>query len=98
MKQPSECTSIEEVRQAIDSIDREIVTLMGKRALYVEEVVKYKKADRESIIAQKRKDEVIQARREWAKEHNLDPDVIETIYRTLVDYFINKELKIMNLE
>lgn len=98
MKQPEECTNIDDVRHAIDTIDRQILTLLGKRSLYVNEVVKYKKPDKESIIAQKRRDEVIRLRREWAKEHGLDPDVIESIYTKLIDYFISTELKILNLE
>jgi isochorismate pyruvate lyase len=31
-------------------------------------------------------------RRDWAAAAGLDPDVIEQIYRTLVDYFIAREL------
>ena len=98
MKQPEECTNIEEVRHGIDTIDRQIVSLLGKRALFVNEVVKYKKPDRESIIAAKRKEDVIKMRREWAVEHGLDPDVIESIYRKLIDYFISTELKMLHLE
>ncbi len=98
MKQPEDCTCIEDVRLGIDTIDKQIVALLGKRALYVNEVVKYKKPDKESIIAAKRKEEVIAKRREWAIEHDLDPEVIEVIYRTLIDYFISTELKILKIE
>ena len=98
MKQPEECTCIEDVRHGIDTIDRQILSLLGKRALYVNEVVKYKKPDKESIIAAKRKEEVITVRRQWAIEHGLDPDVIESVYRKLIDYFISTELKILDLE
>jgi len=98
MKQPEECTSIDDARNGIDIIDRQIVTLLGERALYVNEVVKYKKPDKDSIIAIERKEEVLKIRREWAMENGLDPDVIETVYRTLIDYFIDREMKILNLE
>ena len=36
MKPPEECASIEDVRVAIDALDREIVALIGRRARYVE--------------------------------------------------------------
>lgn len=35
----------------------------------------------------------LQPRRIWAEEVNLNPDVIEKLYRDLVNYFINEELK-----
>lgn len=98
MKAPTECTSIEEVRFAIDAIDKQIVELIGQRALYVHEVVKYKTPDKESVIASRRKAQVFAQRREWAEEQGLDPDVIEQVYQILVEYFIKKEMEIMNIE
>jgi len=98
MKLPDECTSLEEVRHAIDTIDLHIVSLLGKRAMYVKEVVKYKKPDKESVIAAKRQEEVIIKRREWAVEHGLDPNVIEEMYRKLMDYFVSAELKLLDIE
>jgi isochorismate pyruvate lyase len=32
-------------------------------------------------------------RRQWAESAGLNPDVIEKIYRDLVDYFIDEELQ-----
>jgi isochorismate pyruvate lyase len=98
MKKPAECESIEDVRNAIDAIDRHIVELIGTRAQYVHEVVKYKTPDKESVVAAKRRAEVFAKRREWALEEGLDPDVIESVYHTLVDYFIRKEMRILNIE
>jgi chorismate mutase len=36
MKKPGECTSIEDIRAEIDRADRQIVTLIGERAGYVQ--------------------------------------------------------------
>lgn len=36
---------------------------------------------------------MLQQRRVWAEENNLDPDIVEKLYRDLVDYFINQELQ-----
>lgn len=93
-KSPSECSSKEEIRQHIDLIDREIITLFGLRFKYVREIVKYKN-DVESVIAQDRKNQVIKARGEWAEEHGLDKETFEQIYRFLVDHNIGKELEIL---
>ena len=93
-KSPSDCSSKEEIRQHIDLIDREIITLFGLRFKYVCEIVKYKN-DVESVIAQDRKNQVIKARGEWAEEHGLDKETFEQIYRFLVDHNIGKELEIL---
>ncbi len=96
MKNPSDCKSIEEIREHIDQIDHEIIELLGKRFGFVKEVVKYKKPDKDSIIAEKRKNKVLQERRNLAMKNGLDPDIIENIYRELIEYFISEELKIIN--
>ncbi|MDR3651723.1 MAG: chorismate mutase [Paludibacter sp.] len=93
-KYPSECTCKEEIRQQIDQIDKEIISLFALRFQYVSEIVKFKN-DVESIVAQDRKDHVIKQRGEWAENHGLDKDTFEQIYRFLVDHNIGKELEIL---
>lgn len=94
VKLPSECISKEEIRQQIDVIDKEIISLFAKRFQYVSEIVKYK-TDVESVVAEDRKNHVIKARGEWAAEHGLDKQTFEQIYRFLVDHNIGKELEIL---
>ena len=36
---------------------------------------------------------MLEERRKWAQSENLNPDVVENIYRDLVNYFIEEELK-----
>ncbi len=94
MKQPEECENIEEIREAIDNIDKEIIRLIGKRFVYIKEIVKFKNKDVDSIVAKDRYDEVIENRRKLAVENGLNPDLIENIYKNLIDHFINKEMEI----
>ncbi len=95
-KLPQECTNITEVRNEIDHIDADIIKLLSTRFGYVREVVKYKEKTASGIEASGRREAVIDTRRQWAEEAGLDPDVIENIYNTLIDYFIVEEKKIMN--
>lgn len=94
-KLPQECTNITEVRNEIDSIDSEIIKLLSTRFGYVREVVKYKEKTVAGIEATDRRNAVIDSRRKWAEEAEINPDVIEKIYNTLIDYFIEEEKKIM---
>ncbi len=94
MKLPHECKNIEEVRSAIDIIDHEIIELIARRYGYVKEIIKYKNTA-EDVFAKERYNAVINKRRELAEKHNLDPDVIETVYKILMDYFIKEQLVLL---
>lgn len=92
---PNECTCIEDVRNEIDSIDREIIQLLATRLGYVREVVKYKENTHKAIEANDRRLAVLNTRREWAEEQGLNPDVVESIYDALIKYFIEEEKKLI---
>lgn len=94
MKIPHECHSIEEVRQEIDEIDHAIIGLIRKRFSFIQEIIKYKSSI-DDVYAKNRYNTVIIKRREIAANHNLDPDVIERIYRIMMDYFIKEQLELL---
>jgi len=94
MKLPHECRSIEEVRQEIDEIDHAIISLIGKRFSFIQEIIKYK-SNVDEVYAKNRYLGVISERREFAANHQLNPDVIESMYRILMDYFIEKQLELL---
>ena len=95
MKLPHDCTNIEDVRREIDMIDKEIIGLVGKRFAFVREIIKYK-SNVDEVYAKDRYNAVINQRREIALKYNLNPDVIESLYRILMDYFINEQLELLN--
>ena len=92
MKHPADCESIEDVRQAIDALDRETIYLIGRRVRYVE-VAAHFKTDEESVRAPERQRTMLETRRLWAEENGLAPDVVENLYRTLISYFIDQEMQ-----
>lgn len=94
MKNPGNCKSIEEIREAIDEIDYQILKLYQERYAFVKEIVKFK-TDEASVIAESRQEEVIAQRRVWAVELGLNPDLFEKIYRTLIRFNVQKELEIL---
>lgn len=96
MKSAKDCTSIEEIREAIDQLDSQIIEFLGARYQYVKEIVRFKQPTEESIIAKKRYDSVISSRREMAEKNGLSPDLIEKIYKEMLAHFIGEELKLIN--
>lgn len=96
MKSPAECSSIEEVRSAIDTLDREIVERLGRRFQYVKAITRFKKTA-DDVRAPVRRQAVLDARRAWAADAGLDPDVIETMYTLLIDHFVAVEMQTLGL-
>lgn len=94
IKDPGKCSSLEEIRHEIDKIDEHIILLFAKRHKYVEAIVRFKN-DKNAIIAQERKDAVIQQRRHWAESNGLNADVFEQIYTLLVESNINHEMELL---
>jgi isochorismate pyruvate lyase len=89
------CNNLDEVRENIDRIDNQIVKLIAERSQYVSQASKFKK-DTNDVKAPNRVEAVVQKVRSIAEENNLNPDIIEIVYRNMIDAFINMELACFN--
>lgn len=86
------CTSIEDVRQHIDQIDRDVVALLAKRGKLVNQAAAFKKTT-DDVRAPNRVEQVIAKVRAMASETGASPEVVEQVYRAMIAAFINEELK-----
>lgn len=86
------CKDLKEVRVNIDRIDREIVKLIAERGQFVEQAAIFKN-DEAVIREPQRIRVVINNVRSLAGEFGVDPDIVENVYRTMIDAFIDFELK-----
>ncbi len=75
---------LESLRRQLDNIDREIVSLLGKRQAEVERVVSLKKAHNLSVYHPAREEDLLSHRRIQGAEAGLDPDYIEDLYRRIL--------------
>lgn len=92
MKYPEDCENIQDVRQAIDELDREMIALIGRRARYVDAAARFKTGEH-SVRAPERQRKMLAERRRWAEENGLDQDVIEALYQNLISYFVAREMQ-----
>ncbi|MGL4882061.1 MAG: isochorismate lyase [Waterburya sp.] len=92
MKTPDECENMLDIRAEIDRLDRQIIALLGQRFAYVKAASKLK-TSQASVKAPERFEAMLKQRRVWADEEGLNADVIEKMYRDLVNHFINEEMK-----
>jgi isochorismate pyruvate lyase len=87
-----ECNSIDEVRTNINNIDEQIVKLIAQRGEFVKQAAKFKK-DNDDVKAPKRVEEVINKVKNIAKLNGANEEVVENVYRTMIDSFIKAEMK-----
>ena len=84
------CETLNEVRQNIDWLDREIVRLLAERGRYVIDATRFKR-DAFQVSSPARVEDVVSQVRELADEHGLAPDVAEKTYRAMIAAFIADE-------
>ena len=92
MLNPNDCQNMNDIREQIDSIDYEIISLISKRAGYVNKAAEFK-TDEASVKAPDRVKSMIEKRKQWAKDKEIEPEFIENMFFHMVEYFINKEMK-----
>ena len=91
MKEPEACENLQDVRDACDAIDREIVALLGKRMPYVRTAVRFKRSETD-IMQPDKMPAFMRERREWAADEGLDPNFVEHLYQVLVDHSFQVQL------
>jgi isochorismate pyruvate lyase len=88
---PEECSTINEIRSEIDRIDFQIVSAIAERQIYVRAASKFKTSET-AVKAPERQAAMLRQRRAWAQENGLNPDVIEKLFKDLVQHFVQEEL------
>ncbi|HIG28381.1 MAG TPA: isochorismate lyase [Verrucomicrobiales bacterium] len=89
--EPHNCSDMDDIRGEIDTMDRDIIAILGKRFEYVKAASKFKTTET-SVRAPERFKSMLEQRRIWAATEGLSPDAIEKMYRDLVNHFINEEM------
>jgi len=94
-KMTTPCNSLEEVRQNIDKIDNELISLIAERSRYVNQAAEFKKSAGE-VSAPDRLNEVIRKVRTLAEQKGLNPILTEKVFRTMIKAFTEQELAEFN--
>ncbi len=76
--------TLEELRETIDEIDEQVVSLLGKRQKVVKQVTEIKKARNLPVYHPSREEDLISKRRSQALSAGLDPNFIEEAYRLIL--------------
>ncbi|MCO4845711.1 MAG: chorismate mutase [Sulfurovum sp.] len=85
------CTTLEEARNEIDSVDKEIVELIAKRNEYIKQIAHFKTSV-EEVKAEERIADVISHVRAQAISLDLSPNLINDLYVRMIDEMVESEI------
>ena len=85
-----ECDSLDQVREHIDRLDRVIVPLLVERNHYVMQAAKLK-GDVNAARVPARIEDVVAKVRGVAEERGSNPEIVEAIYRAMIEINIQLE-------
>ena len=90
-----DCGSMEELREQIDRLDRALVALLAERATYIDRAAELKPGEGLPARIDARVEDVAAKVRAAAESHRLDPDMVEGLWRSLMDWSIAREERVL---
>jgi isochorismate pyruvate lyase len=91
MKTPGECMTMADLRSEIDRVDEELVARFAQRATYIDRAVEIKSGIDLPARIEARVEQVVGNVRRHAVKHGLPPDLVEKLWRRLIDWSIARE-------
>ena len=85
------CTTLEEARNEIESVDKEIVELIAKRNEYIKQIAHFKTSV-EEVKAEERIADVISHVRAQAISLDLSPNLVNDLYVRMIDEMVESEI------
>ena len=98
LAKPDDCKSMEELRHQIDKLDTKIVELLATRSQFIDRATDLKSINGMPARIPDRIESVVSNAREAAQELDLDSDLVEKIWRILIEWSIKREAEIIREE
>ncbi|NDA97549.1 MAG: hypothetical protein EBY08_06680, partial [Actinobacteria bacterium] len=84
MSETANSKNLGELRKSIDEIDAAIVKLLAERMAICKQVAAVKAESATAVMQPQRVREVLNVRRQWAIDRQVDPDFTEQLFRILL--------------
>lgn len=82
---------MQDLRAEIDALDAEIVARLARRAAYIDRAIELKPGEGLPARIEDRVEAVVAKVRGCALAEGLDPDLVESLWRRLIDWSIDRE-------
>ncbi len=90
---PADCTTMAEVRQGVDALDRALVALLAERQRYMDAAARIK-TDRAVVRDNARVEDVVAKVKAEARRVGLSEEIAEPVWRTLIERCIAYEFTV----
>ena len=91
MRNAADCTTMAEIRAEIDRLDEDLVRLFADRAGYIDRAAEIKAEVDLPARIEARVEEVVRNVRRHADTYGLPPELVEKLWRRLIDWSIARE-------
>ena len=98
LTKPGDCNSMDELRHQIDKLDVKIIELLANRSEFIDRATELKKSNGMPARIPERIENVVSNARIAAEGLDLDADLVEKIWRILIDWSIQREAEIIREE
>ena len=98
LTKPADCNNMDELRHQIDKLDVKIIELLANRSEFIDRATELKKSNGMPARIPERIESVVSNARNAAEELDLDADLVEKIWRILIDWSIQREAEIIREE
>ncbi len=92
---PRDCPDMTVLRGQIDALDRQLVQMLKTRSGYIDRAIELKTENGWPARIPSRVEEVVERVRQAAQECDLDPKLIESLWRELIDWSIAREAEVI---
>jgi len=90
---PEDCKTMTDVREGVDTLDRELVRLLIIRQGYMDAAARIKQ-DRDAVYDSDRIEDVVAKVLETAEAQGLNPEIAEPVWRKLIERCIAHEFEV----
>ena len=95
---PQDCHTMPALRAEIDALDKSLIALLATRAGYIDRAIDLKQINGWPARIPERVEDVVTNVRNCAVAEGLDPDLVETLWRQLIDWSIAREAQVLGSE
>ena len=98
LTKPVDCNNMDELRHQIDKLDVKIIELLANRSEFIDSATELKKLNGMPARIPERIESVVSNARNASEELDLDADLVEKIWRILINWSIQREAEIIREE
>ena len=98
LTKPADCDNMDELRHQIDKLDVKIIELLAHRSEFIDRATELKSSNGMPARIHERIEKVVSNARSAALELDMDSDLVEKIWRILIDWSIQREAKTIREE